>query len=108
MKEAGLKQEQFEEGLAKALAAGYEARKKQQTSVEIVEAAIRVMEDSPLFNAGKGCVLNNDGQPELDAAIMEGKMDPPAKKDAALGKRDPRKRAGAVALLGGLLSSRTA
>jgi hypothetical protein len=39
---------------------------------------------------------------------MEGKMDPPAKKDAALGKRDPRKRAGAVALLGGLLSSRTA
>jgi beta-aspartyl-peptidase (threonine type) len=54
LKEAGLKQEQFEEGLAKALAAGYEARKKQQTSVEIVEAAIRVMEDSPLFNAGGG------------------------------------------------------
>jgi beta-aspartyl-peptidase (threonine type) len=100
LKEAGLKQEQYEEGLAKALAAGYEARKKQQTSVEIVEAAIRVMEDSPLFNAGRGAALNNDGQPELDAAIMEGKMDPPAKKDAALGKRDPRKRAGAVAAVG--------
>jgi beta-aspartyl-peptidase (threonine type) len=99
LKEAGLTQEQFKEGLADALAAGYKAWKKKKSSVEIVEAAIRVMEDSPLFNAGKGCALNNDGQPELDAAIMEGKMDAPA-KNAALGKLDPRKRAGAVAAVG--------
>jgi beta-aspartyl-peptidase (threonine type) len=100
LKEAGLKQEQFEEGLADALAAGYKAWKAKKSSVDMVEAAIRVMEDSPLFNAGKGAALNNDGQPELDAAIMEGKMKPPAKKNAALGKLDPRKRAGAVAAVG--------
>ncbi len=99
LKEAGLKQEQFEEGLAQALAAGYKAWKAKKSSVEIVEAAIRVMEDDPLFNAGRGAALNHDGQPELDAAIMEGKMDPPHEKKP-LGKRDPRKRAGAVAAVG--------
>jgi cyanophycinase len=100
LKEAGLKQEQFEEGLADALAAGYQAWRDKKSSVDMVEAAIRVMEDSPLFNAGKGAALNEDGQAELDAAIMEGKMNRPTKKNAALGKLDPRKRAGAVAAVG--------
>src|SRR5262249_34054792 len=77
LKEAGLEQGQFEKGLADALDAGYKAWQAKKTSVEMVEAAIRVMEDSPLFNAGKGAALNHDGQPELDAAIMEGKMNPP-------------------------------
>jgi beta-aspartyl-peptidase (threonine type) len=99
MEDAKLKQEEFEKGLADALAAGYDAWKKKKSSVDMVEEAIRVMEDSPLFNAGKGCALNEDGQPELDAAIMEGNMDQ-REEGPPLGKRDPRKRAGAVAAVG--------
>jgi isoaspartyl peptidase/L-asparaginase-like protein (Ntn-hydrolase superfamily) len=43
------------------------------TSLDAVEAAIKVMEDSPRFNAGKGAVFTRDGHNELDASIMEGK-----------------------------------
>ena len=42
--------------------------------MEAVEATIVVMEDSPLFNAGKGAVFTHDGKNELDAAIMNGKI----------------------------------
>src|SRR5699024_10740798 len=38
-----------------------------------IKAAIQVMEESPLFNAGKGAVLNHNEKPELDASIMDGK-----------------------------------
>src|SRR5439155_7467581 len=43
------------------------------TSLDAVEAAIRVLEDSPLFNAGKGAVFTHEGKNELDASIMDGK-----------------------------------
>ncbi|OJV12826.1 MAG: beta-aspartyl-peptidase [Dyadobacter sp. 50-39] len=56
-----------------ALEKGYEVLKKGGTSVQAVEAAIHVMEDSPLFNAGKGAVFTNEGKNELDAAIMDGR-----------------------------------
>jgi L-asparaginase / beta-aspartyl-peptidase len=93
-----LKREDYEQALAEALDAGW--KKLQQkggktNAVDAVEAAIRVMEDSELFNAGRGAALNEDGQAELDAALMEGKMD--SKKGDPPGKLDPRKRAGAVA-----------
>ena len=42
-------------------------------SLDAVETAIRVLEDSPLFNAGKGAVFTYEGRNELDASIMEGK-----------------------------------
>jgi beta-aspartyl-peptidase (threonine type) len=42
------------------------------SSLDAVEAVVRYMEDCPLFNAGKGAVLNADGNSELDAAIMDG------------------------------------
>jgi L-asparaginase / beta-aspartyl-peptidase len=42
------------------------------TSVEAVEAAIQILEDDPLFNAGRGAVFTADGKNELDAAIMDG------------------------------------
>jgi beta-aspartyl-peptidase (threonine type) len=65
---------QFEDDLRKALEAGQKALKSEKgTSLDAVEAAIRVMEDSPLFNAGKGAVFTHDGRNELDASIMEGK-----------------------------------
>jgi hypothetical protein len=95
MKREGLRRKDFEQALAKALQAGYEAmRPKGKTSVDGVEAAIRAMEDSGLFNAGRGAAFNSDGRVELDAAIMVGKMDGGTKGE---GKNDPRKRAGAVA-----------
>jgi beta-aspartyl-peptidase (threonine type) len=43
------------------------------TSLDAVESCVRMMEDCPLFNAGKGAVFNAEGKNELDAAIMDGK-----------------------------------
>ncbi|QIX60838.1 isoaspartyl peptidase/L-asparaginase [Hymenobacter sp. BT18] len=66
------KEKAYQEALEKALQAGYAILKKGGTSLDAVEATVRVMEDSPLFNAGKGAVFTHDGRNELDAAIMEG------------------------------------
>lgn len=41
-------------------------------SIDAVEAVVRYMEDCPLFNAGRGAVLNGEGKAELDASIMDG------------------------------------
>lgn len=61
-------------GLEQALKAGAAILKKSDgTSLDAVEAAIRVLEDDPLFNAGKGAVFTHDGKNELDASIMEGR-----------------------------------
>lgn len=59
--------------LAEALSAGESILKGGGSSLDAVEASVRVMEDSPLFNAGKGAVFNMEGRNELDAAIMCGK-----------------------------------
>ncbi|HRZ76345.1 MAG TPA: isoaspartyl peptidase/L-asparaginase [Bacteroidales bacterium] len=67
-------QQAYHAALRQALLAGEEVLKAGGTAVEAVEAAIRVMEDDSLFNAGKGAVYNADGQHELDASIMEGKF----------------------------------
>lgn len=58
--------------LTEALQAGYMALKSGKSSLDAVETAVRIMEDSPLFNAGKGAVFTHDGTIELDAAIMDG------------------------------------
>lgn len=58
--------------LTAALTSGHAVLKKGGTSLDAVTAAIRVLEDSPEFNAGKGSVLTADGRVELDASIMEG------------------------------------
>ncbi len=63
----------YRAALAASLSAGYERLKNGGSSMEAVEAAIRVMEDSPLFNAGKGASYTIAGTVELDASIMEGK-----------------------------------
>ncbi len=59
--------------LTEALQAGHAILARGGSSLDAVSAAIHIMEDSPLFNAGKGAVFNHDGQNELDAAIMDGK-----------------------------------
>jgi len=64
----------FRTDLERALKAGYETlAKPEATSLDAVETAIRVLEDSPHFNAGKGAVFTKEGRNELDASIMEGK-----------------------------------
>ncbi|MBI1366632.1 MAG: beta-aspartyl-peptidase [Alphaproteobacteria bacterium] len=59
--------------LLEAVNAGYAVLEKGGRSIDAVEAAIVVMEDSPLFNAGKGAVFTRNGRNELDASIMDGK-----------------------------------
>ncbi|WP_316804944.1 isoaspartyl peptidase/L-asparaginase [Pedobacter nototheniae] len=59
--------------LTEALKAGYAKIQAGKTSLDAVEATIHIMENSPLFNAGKGAVFTHDGRNELDAAIMNGK-----------------------------------
>jgi beta-aspartyl-peptidase (threonine type) len=56
-----------------ALRTGYQILARGGTSLDAVEATIRVMEDSPLFNAGKGAVFTAEGTNELDASIMDGR-----------------------------------
>jgi beta-aspartyl-peptidase (threonine type) len=63
---------QFRETLTEALSAGGEILAAGGSALDAVEAAIRIMEDSPLFNAGKGAVFTHDGNNELDASIMDG------------------------------------
>ena len=64
---------QYKEALDLALEAGYSILENGGTSVDAVETAVRLLEDSPLFNAGKGSVFTAEGTHEMDAAIMEGK-----------------------------------
>ncbi len=64
---------EYREALDQSLNAGYEILKRGGSSLDAVEAAIRVMEDSPLFNAGKGAAFTNAGTNELDSSIMDGK-----------------------------------
>ena len=63
---------ELSETLTEALERGMKILRDSGTSLDAVEASIRVLEDSPLFNAGKGAVFTTDGKNELDASIMDG------------------------------------
>ena len=67
------KQEQYKKVLNKALEKGYTVLEKGGTSIDAVQQTISVLENSPLFNAGKGAVFDSDGKNRLDASIMDGK-----------------------------------
>ena len=67
------KEKAYKAKLEEALLAGYKALQSGKSSLDAVEIAIRMLEDSPLFNAGKGAVFTADGKNELDASIMNGK-----------------------------------
>lgn len=65
-------EESARQGLRNALDAGSAILGGSGTAIDAVEAAVRVLEDDPCFNAGRGSTLNAEGLVELDAAIMDG------------------------------------
>jgi beta-aspartyl-peptidase (threonine type) len=66
-------EKQYRETLEQALRSGHAILAKGGSSLDAVEASIRILEDSPLFNAGKGSVFTHEGRNEMDAAIMDGR-----------------------------------
>ena len=67
------KENAYRSKLKETLNVGYSILNKGGTSLDAVEATIRIMENSELFNAGKGAVFTNAGTNELDACIMDGR-----------------------------------
>jgi L-asparaginase / beta-aspartyl-peptidase len=67
------REKEYRDKLEEALTAGYKALQAGRSGLDAIEIAIKILEDSPLFNAGKGAVFTNDGKNELDASIMDGK-----------------------------------
>ena len=67
------KERQYRVGLERALTAGYTILKGGGSSLDATEAAVRVLEDDPHFNAGRGSVFTSAGTNEMDASIMDGK-----------------------------------
>jgi len=66
-------EKEYKNMLRKALSTGYDILKKGEPAADAVVATINILEDSPLFNAGKGAVFTHDGKNEMDASIMDGK-----------------------------------
>jgi beta-aspartyl-peptidase (threonine type) len=67
------KEKQYHEVLRQSLQLGYDMLSKGAAALDVAEAVVKFLEDSPLFNAGKGSVVTADGVFELDASIMDGK-----------------------------------
>lgn len=63
---------EYKAALQNALTQGYSVLEKGGSALDAVEIAVRLLEDSPLFNAGKGSVFTAEGTHEMDAAIMNG------------------------------------
>jgi L-asparaginase / beta-aspartyl-peptidase len=63
----------YTKGLDEALSAGYAVLEEGGSAVNAVKAAIVILEDNLLFNAGRGSVFTKKGVQEMDAAIMDGK-----------------------------------
>lgn len=75
LKKLGLtpaQEEEYKSSIRQALDAGYNVLKNHGSSIDAVVAAVKVLEDNPLFNAGRGSVLTHEGKVEMDAAIMSG------------------------------------
>ena len=66
------KERLYKEKLKEAISIGYQILKDGGSSLDAVEQTILILENSPLFNAGKGAVFTHDMKNELDASIMDG------------------------------------
>jgi beta-aspartyl-peptidase (threonine type) len=62
----------YKTGIKKAVTAGYKVLESGGSAIDAVEAAVRIMEDDPLFNAGKGAALNEKAEVEMCTSIMDG------------------------------------
>src|SRR5260221_14727428 len=69
---SGDAERKYRTGLSEAIDAGFAVLKDGGTSMDAVTRAVVLLEDNPLFNAGKGAVFTLDGRNELDASIMDG------------------------------------
>src|SRR6202047_1116189 len=67
------REREYRAGIENALRTGWEILQRGGSALDATEAAVRVFEDNPLFNAGKGSVFNAAGVNEMDAAIMDGR-----------------------------------
>lgn len=65
-------QKEYKQGLKDALNTGYRVLEDGGTALDAVEAAVKSLEDNPLFNAGRGSALNEKAEVEMDAALMNG------------------------------------
>ncbi|CAN5389588.1 isoaspartyl peptidase/L-asparaginase [soil metagenome] len=63
----------YKQGLNDAITAGYAFLQKGGSALEAVELVANLLEDNPLFNAGRGACLNNKGEVDMNASIMDGK-----------------------------------
>jgi len=68
----GERREPMREAMTAALMAGHNVLTRGGSSLDAVQTAIVILEDSPYFNAGKGAVFNHEGKNELDSSIMDG------------------------------------
>lgn len=68
------KEKEYLAGLENALSIGFTLLEKGGSSLDAVTAAVKALEDDPLFNAGRGAALTRGGWAELDAAIMDGRQ----------------------------------
>jgi len=68
------KEVSYKNTLQQAIEAGYGILESNGCALDAVTEAVKVLEDSPLFNAGKGAVFTSNGKHEMDAAIMEGQF----------------------------------
>ena len=64
--------EAHEEGLRRALRVGRRALERGRPALDIAVEVVAALEDHPAFDAGRGAVLDRDGQPQLDAGVMDG------------------------------------
>lgn len=83
-------------GLEAALRRGHDVYRTGGTALDIVEAAVCALEDNPLFNAGKGAVLDSTGHVSLDAAVMDGSLGSAGAVTGIRSVRNPVKAAMAV------------
>lgn len=79
----------YREALRRIAADAWQLLERGAEALDVVEAAVRALEDCPLFNAGHGAVLNHDGVVELDAAIMDGRQRAAGTVAAARRVRNP-------------------